>query len=126
MNPEHKGSITAQGGIVRGVSRVVFLGLVFLVLVGCKSVSSDVVDSVQVLRDNTLSLSAEYSGLLDRAGPPALPEGPEEETEAELTERKDAWQTKWDKHVSHEKTLMSANNRLAEKVLEWAQVNQEE
>ena len=87
---------------------------------GCKStVPVDVADSIQVLRNNTHKLSEKYGSLLDRAEAPA---GPAEETDEDSAARKAAWE----KHKTHQKTLMGANNLLADKVLEWARVSEEE
>ena len=93
-----------------------------VVLAGCCSVPEDVAESADVLRDNTYSLSASYEALLDRAGPPALEDGPEDETAKGLEERKEDHQAKWDGRVKHKKALMSANNTLADRLATWTAI----
>ena len=93
--------------------------LIILVLAtGCASVPADVVESVDVLRNNTHKLSINYSALLDRADAPAAPEGESADEQADRLKG-------WAKHRKHQKMLMSANNTLADKVYEWAVVSAE-
>lgn len=91
-------------------------------LAGCCSVPEDVADSINVLHDNTYSLSASYSTLLDRAGPPPLPAGPEGETAEALAARTARHEATWRSTVAHKKALMAANNTLADRVKTWAAI----
>ena len=98
--------------------------LVLLIPVsGCAcKVTDDVADSIEVLRDNTHSISKNYKALLDRSAAPALPPGPEGETPEQLKKRKSAHEARWAKHITHQKALMSANNPLADRTNTWARV----
>lgn len=91
---------------------VVLFVCVIVLLSGCRGTApnADVVNGVEVLRDNTVALSRSYSKLLDRS---SAPEGmPESE---------------WQKHVLHQRLLMTANNKLADKIHQWAkEASQEE
>jgi len=83
---------------------ILILGLT--IATGCASApSQDVVDSMEVLRDNTYSLSKRYSELLGRSGPA---EGQDEK--------------KWSSSIKRDTMLMEANNKLADKMLKWARV----
>lgn len=83
--------------------------LILVFAVGCLSVPTGVVSSIEVLKDNTHKLAKHYAAELDRAEAPA---GQTEES--------------WKKHVAHEKALMSVNNTLADKVHKWAAVSEED
>lgn len=89
--------------------RKFLLALVLFAATGCNSVPADVADSIGVLRENTHKLAANYSALLERSAP-AEGQAPAD----------------WEKHKQHENTLMNANNTLADKVHEWAQVSKED
>jgi hypothetical protein len=83
---------------------ILVIGLAFAT--GCTSAPTpDVVESIEVLRDNTRTLSQRYTALLKRSGPA---DGEDEK--------------KWSSSVKRDTMLMEANNMLADKVLEWAQV----
>ena len=69
----------------------------------CNAPTEDVVDSIEVLRDNTHRLSQRYKDLLMQSKP-AEGQDPEH----------------WKKSVQRDTMLMKANNKLADKVLEWA------
>jgi hypothetical protein len=74
--------------------------------IGCTTVDQDVVDSIQVLRDNTAALGERYKALIQRSGP----------VEGQTAED-------WGQHVLHENTLIDANKTLADQVLTWANTN---
>jgi hypothetical protein len=83
---------------------ILIIGLTFAT--GCaSSPTPEVVESMEVLRDNTLTLSQRYTALLKRSGPD---EGQDEK--------------KWSSSVKRDTMLMEANNMLANKMLEWASV----
>jgi hypothetical protein len=87
---------------------VLIIGLAFAT--GCASApTKDVVESIQVLRDNTHSLAQRYSALLKRSAPA---DGQDEK--------------KWSSDVKRDTMLMEANNMLADLVLEWARVASDE
>ena len=84
---------------------ILILGLTFATGCASSAPSQDVVESMEVLRDNTHSLAKRYTALLSRSGPA---EGQDEK--------------KWSSDVKRDTMLMEANNKLADKMLEWATV----
>ena len=97
------------------------LGLVVLAQ-GCCSVSEEVAESVDVLRDNAHTLSANYTVLLERADVPTLENGPEDETDKDKAARVEGHAEAWKKHVKHENALMDANNILADRLATWTAI----
>ena len=95
--------------------------IILAVLPACVCVETDVVDSISVLNDNTVSLSVSYSALLERSDHAPLVVNPEW-TPEELAEAEASADAEWAEHVEHQLMLMSANNTLAERVLTWARV----
>lgn len=98
------------------------LVLVVVLAQGCCSVPAEVAESADVLRDNTYALSSSYAALLERAGAPALEDGPEDETDEDKTARVEDHAEAWEKHVRHENALMGANNILADRMATWTAV----
>ncbi len=102
----------------RNMRKLLFIAIL-LAATGCSSVPADVVESIGVLRDNTHKLAQNYGALLERSTAPA---GHALETNEQEAARLEAWA----KRKTHQRLLMSANNTLADKVYEWAEVSKEE
>ena len=100
--------------------RKILLIAALLVATGCNSVPTEVVESIGVLRDNTHALSQKYDALLERSS------APDAASDAETDTEKQARLDKWIGHKQHQRLLMGANNTLADKVYEWAEVSQED
>jgi len=94
--------------MILGMKNLILI-LCFVCATGCAAAPTpDVVESLEVLRDNTHKLSTHYTELLKRSGP----KDPEDDKSTK----------EWSQRVKHDTMLMEANNQLADKMLKWAQV----
>lgn len=84
--------------------RNLLLGLILL-FAGCTCVTPKIVSSMEVLRDNVVTINTSYLKILKEQKQPS-------------GVSRDEWL--W--HVNHEETLAEKTNVLSNKMVEWAKV----